>query len=280
MMVLMVRFARITGQPEEAQTFVDEANRIKTAFNEKYLDKKEGRYANNTVTANILPLCFGMVPEEYRDLVFKNIADKTEGEFKSHVSTGLVGIQWLMRGLSDYGRADLAYTIVTNKDYPSWGYMVEKGATTIWELWNGDTADPGMNSGNHVMLLGDLVVWFYEYLAGIKNAPGSFGFEQIEMKPFIIDGLDYVTADFHSVKGLVKSAWKKQNDIFNWQITLPANTGATLYIPAASKEDIQVDKRNITQFEEIKFLRTEGEYQVFEFGSGNYTIEVKAREKN
>ena len=99
------------------------------------------------------------------------------------MSTGVVGIQHLLRGLTEYGKADLAYTIATNDTYPSWGYMAKNGATTIWELWNGNTADPAMNSGNHVMLLGDLVIWLYEKLAGIKNAPSSIGFKKILMQP-------------------------------------------------------------------------------------------------
>jgi alpha-L-rhamnosidase len=79
-----------------------------------------------------------------------------------HISTGVIGTQWLMRGLTEYGRPDLAYRIASNDDYPSWGYMVKHGATTIWELWNGDTANPAMNSHNHIMLLGDLMAWFYQ----------------------------------------------------------------------------------------------------------------------
>ena len=88
-----------------------------------------------------------------------------------------------MRVLSDHGRADLAYTIASQKTYPSWGYMVQKGATTIWELWNGDTADPAMNSGNHVMLVGDLLIWLKEYVAGIKPDPDQPGFKHIIMRP-------------------------------------------------------------------------------------------------
>ena len=88
-----------------------------------------------------------------------------------------------MRVLTANGRPDLAYTIATQKTYPSWGYMVEKGATTIWELWNGDTADPAMNSGNHVMLVGDLGIWLYENLAGIKPDPEQPGFKHIIMRP-------------------------------------------------------------------------------------------------
>lgn len=151
-----------------------------------------------------------MVPEAYKKVVFRNIVEKTMKDFNGHVSTGLVGIQQLMRGLSDYGRTDLAYRIATNRTYPSWGYMVDNGATTIWELWNGNTADPAMNSANHVMLLGDLIVWAYGYLGGISNAPGSVGFKQIQLKPYPVDGLDFVNTSFHSIYGEVISHWKKR----------------------------------------------------------------------
>jgi alpha-L-rhamnosidase len=181
-----------------------------------------------------------------------------------------VGAQWLMRGLSDYGRADLAYTIATNRDYPSWGYMIENGATTIWELWNGNTAAPSMNSHNHVMLLGDLVVWFYEYLAGIQNAPGSVGFKKIVMKPHPVAGLDFVTASFRSVRGEIKSVWKKQGGKFVWNITIPANTSATVYIPAAGKENVSESGRSVASAKGVKFIKKEGDNIVFEIQSGSY----------
>ena len=110
----------------------------------------------------------------------RNIEQKSDG----HVGTGLVGAQWLMRTLTDNGHADLAYKIATQKTYPGWGYMVEQGATTIWELWNGNTADPAMNSGNHVMQIGDLAVWMYEYLAGIRTDPEKPGFRHAIIHPY------------------------------------------------------------------------------------------------
>ena len=123
-------------------------------------------------------LTSGLVPEGFEQKVFDNIVRKTEEDFGGHVSTGVLGIQHLMRGLTEYGRKDLAFKIVTNETYPSWGYMINKGATTIWELWNGDTADPAMNSANHVMLLGDLLIWYYEDLAGIKCADSAQAFKK------------------------------------------------------------------------------------------------------
>ena len=103
-----------------------------------------------------------------------------------------------MRGLTDNGATDLAYKWATNKTYPSWGYMIEKGATTIWELWNGDAANPMMNSGNHQMLLGDLLIWYYENLAGIKSDAKEVAFKKVIMNPIFPEGLDFVEASLQT----------------------------------------------------------------------------------
>jgi alpha-L-rhamnosidase len=271
---LLERFANLQGKTEDAKAFADEAVRIKEAYNTKFFNPETAQYSNNTVTANLLSLCYGMVPAGQEDRVFENIVNKTEVDFKSHVSTGLVGIQWLMRGLSDRGKAGLAYQIATNRDYPSWGYMIENDATTIWELWNGNTADPGMNSHNHVMLLGDFIVWCYEYLAGIQNTAGSAGFKNITMKPYPVEGLDYVTASYHSVRGEIKSAWKKQDGHFIWDITIPANASATIYIPASDKQQVTESGKKASAADGVTFLKKEGEQVVFKVGSGSYHFEM------
>ncbi|WP_352423254.1 family 78 glycoside hydrolase catalytic domain [Proteiniphilum sp.] len=270
MLTLLERFAKLQGKLSEAEEFADQALKVKDAFNDKFLNTTTGQYSNNTVTANLLPLCYGMVPEQYRESVFKNVVDKTMGEYKGHVSTGLVGIQWLMRGLSDNGRPDIALKIATNRSYPSWGYMIDQGATTIWELWNGDTAMPSMNSANHVMLLGDLIVWFHEYLAGIQNKKGNIAFKEIMMRPLILEGLDYVKADFRSVHGLIKSSWKKQNGYFIWDITIPCNTTATICVPAISEEHISESGKRVASVEGLTFKKMDNGYAVFEVGSGKY----------
>jgi alpha-L-rhamnosidase len=118
--------------------------------------------------------------------------------------------------------------------------MIENDATTIWELWNGNTAEPSMNSHNHVMLLGDLLVWYYEYLAGIQNAPGSSGFEKIVMRPHPVDGLDYVKASYRSVRGKIESHWQKRAGKFIWNVTIPANCTATVYLPGADGQTVEI----------------------------------------
>jgi alpha-L-rhamnosidase len=274
MLNLLERFASLQNKTAEAKNFAEEAAKVKEAFNNKFLNTQTGQYSNNTVTANLLSLCLDIVPEQYKMLVAKNISDKISNENKGHVCTGLVGIQWLMRGLSENGYANLAFKIATNRDYPGWGYMVAKGATTIWELWNGDTAMPSMNSGNHVMLLGDLIVWYYEYLAGIQNQEGSDAFKKISMKPFLVDGLNYVKADFHSVHGLIQSSWEKRNGSFGWDISVPCNTTATVYIPNASGKVIKENGVKAKTVKGVKFKRFEKGHAVFEVGSGSYHFAV------
>jgi alpha-L-rhamnosidase len=275
MLFLLQRFAVLQGKTDDAKAFAEEAVAVKAAYNSKFFNTETAQYGNNTVTANLLSLCYGLVPEGYENRVFANIEEKTVNEFKGHVSTGLVGIQWLMRGLSDHGRADLACKIATNRDYPSWGYMIENDATTIWELWNGNTADPAMNSHNHVMLLGDLIVWFYEYLAGIQNEAGSAGFERITMKPHPVDGLNFVNASYKSVRGLIESRWKKENGCFLWDITVPTNSTATVYIPAPGIENVFEGGNPVSSVSGVRFLQLENGYAIFEVGSGTYSFRVQ-----
>lgn len=226
---IMAKFAEMSGFTDDAEYFRNEVAASTEAYNAKYLNHQIWRYANNTVTANILPLYFGMVPDGREDDVFENLVERTEDMHDGHVSTGVVGIQFLMRTLTGHGRGDLALKIATNDTYPSWGYMVRNGATTIWELWNGNTADPAMNSGNHVMLLGDLIIWEYEYLGGIKALEP--GYRKIQLKPYPIDGLDFVNCSYKSVSGRIESNWRRDGNRFEWDITIPANTEAEVWIP-------------------------------------------------
>ncbi len=229
---IMGSFAASLHRDDDVHYFENEINTVTHAYNTRYFDSVAGCYANNTVTANILPLAFWMVPSPgYEHNVMDNIVAKTKKDFGGHVSTGVVGIQHLMRTLTDFGRGDLALKMATDTTYPSWGYMAKNGATTIWELWNGDTGDPSMNSGNHVMLLGDLIIWYYEYLGGIR--PLAPGYSKIMLKPYPIKGLDHVNCSYRSVSGLIESNWRRKGDRFEWDILIPANTTAEVHLPTA-----------------------------------------------
>jgi alpha-L-rhamnosidase len=261
---LMEQYAILLGKTDDARVFQETAEKIKAAFNEKFLDRDRGQYSNGTQTSCVLPLAFGLVPDEYRERVFNHLVAKLENDTHGHVGTGLVGGQFLCRVLTDNGRPDLVYTIAAQKDYPGWGYMIENGATTIWELWNGNTADPTMNSGNHVMLIGDYVVWLYEDLAGIKADPEAPGFKHILMKPTPVGDLKFVKATHESPYGLIASEWRRDGKEFDWRIEIPANATATVYVPATSAEKVS------TNGVKVKFARFGNGRAIFELGSGKY----------
>jgi len=183
--------------------------------------------------------------------------------------------------LSDNGRTDLAYALASQTTYPSWGYMLENGATTIWELWNANTvelenpdnsADPGMNSRNHIMLVGDLITWLYEYLAGIKPDATQPGFKHILMRCEPVRGLSYVRASHRSPYGLIRSEWKKDSDAnaFHWTISVPVNTTATIFMPGDNPRTVTESGKPIVRGGNVKFLRQEKGRSVFFVGSGTY----------
>lgn len=253
MLQLMHRFATLQGLTAEAEEWGDLEHRMKDAFNARFLCVKKGTspapghtlfpdsifYDNNTVTANILPLAFGLVPREYIEEVAKNVVTTIITTNKGHISTGVIGTQWLMRELSRRGHADVAYLLATNDSYPSWGYMAVQGATTIWELWNGDKANPGMNSGNHVMLLGDLLPWCFNNLAGIRADRWNSGYKHIVFQPaFDVQELSRVDASYMSIYGKIVSRWTKTPTHLEWDIELPANTTGEVHLPDGRKQKI------------------------------------------
>ncbi|MGF2414889.1 MAG: alpha-L-rhamnosidase C-terminal domain-containing protein, partial [Ferruginibacter sp.] len=194
---------------------------------------------------------------------------KRQVESKDHTTTGLIGTQYLFRGLTDYNNTNLAFTLASNTTYPSYGYMVANGATTIWELWNGNTADPNMNSQNHVMMLGDLITWFYENLAGIRTDKEAVGFKKITMKPSLPDSLHFVNAAYKSSYGLIKSNWKKNNSKLEWNISIPANTSARIFIPARAESDVTESGKPLNS-DDIKIIGWKANVLTIEVPSGNY----------
>jgi alpha-L-rhamnosidase len=268
----MVQYARQLGKTEDAQRFTTLADDLKAAFNRTFWKADTGQYDNGSQTSCVLPLAFGLVPEAQRQQVFSHLVNKIRDESLGHIGTGLIGGQWLLRVLSDNGRPDLAWQIATQRAYPSWGYMVEQGATTIWELWNGNTADPAMNSGNHVMLVGDLCTWLHEYLAGIRPDPAQPGFRHILLKPEPVGQLRHARATHHSPFGLIASDWRITPKQFAWDVTVPVNTTATICVPVGEADAIKIGGTVARHARGVTFVKTEDGRSVFEAGSGKYQI--------
>jgi alpha-L-rhamnosidase len=273
----MQRFANLTGNKADVEKFSLLSDSIKTAFQKRFYNPEKRYYSNNTVTANILPLYFGICPDSLRATVLEKMYQKIHEVDKDHVSTGLIGIQFLMRGLTEYNRTNLAFTLASNKTYPSYGYMIANGATTIWELWNGNTAAPNMNSQNHVMMLGDLLTWFYENLAGIRTDKKEVGFKKIIMKPALPDDLHFVNASYKSSYGLIKSSWEKNDGIMKWNVSIPSNTSARIFIPAKSMDDVTESGRSLSNAENVQIINWEDGAAIVEITSGDYRFKSKIK---
>jgi alpha-L-rhamnosidase len=155
--------------------------------------------------------------------------------------------------------------------------MVTKGATTMWELWNGDTADSLMNSHNHLMLTGDLQIWIYEYVLGIKSDPEDPGFKKIIIKPQIHPSLKWAKGHYDSMHGRIATNWKLQEDRLILDVTIPANTTATVYIPADDVDKIKEGGISASQAKGVNFLRMDKSEAVFMIGSGNYRFTSKIK---
>lgn len=231
MLTMMEDMAMQIGIEADVFHFGKLQQKLREDYNRHFYHPETASYSNNTVTANLLSLEFGLVPEGDEERVLQNIVDVTRDTYQDHVSCGVIGMQHLMTCLTHRGHLDQAMRIILQKDYPSFGYMIEKGATTIWELWNGDTANPAMNSANHVMLLGDVLIWMYGDLAGIRQSPDSRAYKELDMRISMPAELNHVRASYDTPYGTVGSEWWRTEEGVTWVVDVPANTTARVHIP-------------------------------------------------
>ena len=232
---LLAHMADIIDRKQEAQELNALSEKIQKAFQEKYYNKSTGYYEGETQAAQLLPLAFGITPEQETAAVVNSLVDNVK-KHDNHLTTGFLGTAYLLPMLSDYGHNALAYKVAGQHTYPSWGYMVEKGATTIWELWNSDTEGPSMNSRNH-FALGSVGEWFYGYLAGLKPDADKPGFKNSIIRPYPVKGLDYVNYSLATEYGDVKISWENKDKGFQIFLVIPANTTSDFYMPHIGTEN-------------------------------------------
>ncbi len=230
-------FADRLGRDDLAAKWRARRAEITTALNARFYDEATGSYDNGAQTASVLPLAFDLAPEGEERKVFNALVTKMTATGAAELGTGLVGTRSLLRTLTAYGRADVARDLATREEYPGWGYMIGQGATTIWELWNGDTAAPFMNSGNHVMLTGDLIAWLFEDVAGIQAAEP--GFRRVRFRPhFVFESVD---CRHRSIRGEIGSRWMKRDGRIKWTVTLPPNVDGWAEVPVEWARDLTLD---------------------------------------
>jgi alpha-L-rhamnosidase len=263
---MMSQMGHAVGKEAEAKRYDDVVKNIRTAFQKAYI-KDDGEVGTGTQTSYVVALYTKMAPADLEPLLVDKLVKDIESR-DWHLSTGFLGTPFLLFTLADHGRSDVAYRLLLNDTYPSWGYMLSKGATTWWERWNGDTGDPAMNSYNHYAF-GSVIAWVYRYAAGIDTTPDSPGFKEIVVHPHLDARMTSARADYESVYGKIVSDWKgTPAGPFSLRVTIPANTSAKVFLPA-------ITGANLTEEGKPVEAKQEGGSYVVEVGSGSYNFEVK-----
>lgn len=263
---MMSQMAHALGKESEAERYADLISNIRSAFQKAYITN-DGQVGTGTQTSYVVALYTKMAPQELEPvLVDKLVKDIEQRDW--HLSTGFLGTPFLLFTLADHGRSDVAYRLLFNESYPSWGYMLSKGATTWWERWNGDTGDPAMNSYNHYAF-GSVVAWVYRYAAGIDTTPEGPGFKEILVHPHLDSRMPAARAEYESVYGKIVSDWRGTTQgPFSLRVTIPANTRATVFLPAIAGAQVSEGGKPVE-------ARTQAGSYVVRIGSGSYNFEVK-----
>jgi alpha-L-rhamnosidase len=271
---LMARIARVLGKEDDARKFQALFDAVKESFNQDYV-AGDGRINCETQTAYVLALGFDLLPGDKQALAAAHLA--RDVEHRGGLSTGFVGTGHLLPVLTRAGYTDLAYRLALSETFPSWGYSIRHGATTIWERWDGWTEekgfqDPGMNSFNHYAF-GAVGEWLYAAVGGIDLDSSEPGYKYVVMKPRL-GGLAWARASYPSPYGEIASDWKIENGIFTWRVTVPVNSRATVYLPAAG-DRITESGRPVTDAEDVRLISQDSGSAVFEIGSGEYRFEAR-----
>ena len=262
----MAEMAHAIGKEADAKHYQEVVQNIRTAFQKAYI-KDDGTVGTGTQTSYVVALYTHLEPESLeRTLVDKLVKDIEAHDW--HLSTGFLGTPFLLFTLADHGRSDVAYRLLLNETYPSWGYMLSKGATTWWERWNGDTGDPAMNSYNHYAF-GSVIAWVYRDAAGIDTSLAAPGFKQIVIHPHLDSRMTAARAEYDSVYGKIVSDWKgSPTGPFSLKVTIPPNTSAKVFLPA-------IPGAKATEGGNPIKTQSEGGAAVVRVGSGTYNFEIK-----
>ncbi len=225
---LISKMAGLLGLDDDAAKYAGIADEVREAFNRRFWDEEAGGYGSNNQACNSFAIYLGMPSDEMRARALKNLVEDVKAH-DYHLTTGNLCTKYLLEVLSEYGHEDAAYRIATQTTYPSWGFMLSKGATTIWERWEYLTGD-AMNSHNHPMM-GSIGSWFYKYLLGLVPDFDDPGFSTFTVKPCYPDGLDYASGSLKTVKGKISVSWERKGRSVSLKLTVPGNSTAVVYVP-------------------------------------------------
>ena len=269
---LVSKMAKAIGRGGDARRYGQLFEDIKAAFNQAFVSA-DGRLPGDTQAGYALALHFNLLPDDSRP---KAVAYLREGirKYNGHLSTGFLSTRCLMLELTRNGYNDEAWQLITNRTFPSWGFMIANGATTMWERWDGYVPgrgfqDPGMNSFNH-WAFGSVGEWMFQSIVGIQPDERSPAWKHFVIRPRPGGGVTWAEGRYDSIRGLIASDWKIEKGGLALAVTIPANTTATRYVPATARDVVTESGQPVSSSPGVKFLRMEDGNAVFEVGSGRY----------
>ncbi len=285
---ILQRVAQVLGKSADAQGYAQLADQIKEALNRAFFNPATGNYASGTQTANAMALYLDLVPKDKRGAVAGNLTNDIVYGHNTHLTTGFIGVKYLMPALTEIGRADLAYELASQTTYPSWGYMVSRGATTLWELWQEKTG-PSMNSHNHAMF-GSVGAWFYQGLAGIGlDGDAGVGYRQIRLDPQVVEDLGSVSASVDTLRGRVSSSWTHAPGLITLDVQIPVGAVAKVVVPKEEEmTEVTIQEGDRTVWEKGHYVAGDpgvsgaGQEKanggiIFDLGSGHYSFKLVGR---
>ncbi len=272
---LMARIAEALGQTADAASYRQLFEQIKASFNAAYVDTS-GVIKGDTQTAYVMAIAYDLLDNTKLELAAGHLVRRIK-ECDWHLATGFVGTKDLMLALAKIGRNDVAYRLLHNDTFPSWGYSIKYGATSIWERWNGWTpeqgfADPGMNSFAHYSF-GAVCQWIFENIGGIQTDGPAF--KHIVLKPQPGGTLTYAKTSFQSIRGLIQTDWQLDGPVFQCQLSIPPNTTATLYIPTDNASSVTESNIPATQAAGVTFIEFKNGYAIYSLMSGAYHFQSR-----
>jgi hypothetical protein len=264
--VILSQAARLSGKAREAERYEQLAAEVRSAFNARFFHRGTGQYDTGSQTAQAMPLVLGLVEPNLRQAVLEKLirSIRTNG---NRVTAGDVGFMYVVRALTDAGRSDVLFDLVTQTNGPGYADQLRKGATTLTEAWDANPA----SSHNHCML-GHAEEWFYRGLAGIRPEPSSPGFKRFVIQPSVVGDLTWVRAHHDSPYGRIVSAWKRSGKQFLLEAVVPPSTTATIHVPTGDAATVMEGGKPASGGRGLRFLGTDHGVARFEASSGRYAF--------
>jgi len=268
---LLARTARALGRPDDAERYQQLFERVRSAFQDEFVTPR-GRVTSDTQTSYVLALSFDLLPADQRATAARRLVRDVRE--RGHLTTGFLGTPDLLHVLADYGYREEAFDLLFRTEYPSWLYPITRGATTMWERWDGiqpdsTVQDPSMNSFNHYAY-GAVGEWLYEEVAGLQAAEP--GYREIRIAPHPGDTLTHARAALDTDYGRVESTWHRDDGRFRLEVTIPANTEATVRLPDAARTAVTESGTPLDEAAGLSLIRPDGEDRVLQAGSGTYVF--------